>query len=91
MSRSCSVRGCYRQAWNRGMCVMYYFRWRRHGLQPQASRRVRGRPRTNVGACSVDACESLAVKRGWCDKHYERWRQHGDPSFTLPDKGQFET
>src|SRR6266508_3112417 len=62
---TCSIEGCERPSYRRGLCAACHSRWRR--TSPD-------RPR-----CIVDGCEDPAIARGWCNKHYLLWKSNGVP------------
>lgn len=61
--RSCSVPGCERPHYGRGLCGAH---WQRQRAE-------------NAGTCAMDGCERKIRARGWCNMHYQRWRKTGDP------------
>jgi len=75
--RTCSVEGCERKHYGRGLCGMHHQRFAKHGhVGPPGSLR---RPKEQ--ACQVEGCDRLDVfARGLCVKHYRRWYTHGDPT-----------
>lgn len=76
---SCSVDGCDRVEYGKGLCNMHYQRWRKHGDVNHA------RPkRVGVEPCAVDGCGKLVKARGWCAAHWSRWKRHGSPTARLP-------
>lgn len=73
--RTCSVEGCDRKPYGRGLCQMHYKRMRKRGTT-EAQVFV---PKV----CSVAGCDRQAnvpgSARGWCGPHYQRWQRWGDP------------
>lgn len=77
MSEStCSVDGCERPHYGRGLCSMHHQRWRKHGDPLHVA--PSGPTLKHIG-CSVDGCERQHDAKGLCRLHYSRWRKHGDP------------
>lgn len=72
MQKPCSIEGCERPHWARGLCSAHYQRWRKNG-DPLADRR-RKRQR-----CSIEGCSTVAHGHRLCHSHYMKWRRHGDP------------
>ena len=64
----CSVDGCNRMPYTRGLCEPHYRRLRRTGTV-NASVGIGARP---VNGCSVDTCTRTATERGLCHGHYLR-------------------
>lgn len=72
--RICSIEGCDKPAYKRGMCNAHYIRWRRHG-----DALAGGKPRAPRGAsCSIEGCDAPVKAIGYCAKHHQRWLVHGD-------------
>jgi hypothetical protein len=69
---ACTVDGCSRTTYARGLCGMHYKRVLRHG-DPLAVA-----PRGTRTLCAVEDCERTTKARGWCHAHYLRWRSFGD-------------
>lgn len=75
---SCSVDGCDRVEYGKGLCNMHWLRVRRHGdVNHTRAKRV------GVDPCAIDGCEKLQVARGWCTAHWTRWKRHGSPTARL--------
>lgn len=73
--RTCSVEGCEKPHFGRGLCQGHYMRLYRTGSVGSAPL-VEKHP----GAlCSIGGCDAPAAARGWCQTHYTRWRRQGDP------------
>ena len=81
MARRCSVDGCARTHYARGLCGMHYRRVRRYG-DPQPEVPPRGS--TPPDTCAVDSCEHVSESRGWCHGHYLRWVRTGDVRADVP-------
>lgn len=73
----CSVKECSRGVVGRGLCMMHYARWRRHG--DTTDNLKRRSPTSSMAKCLVDGCSERAKARGLCSKHYQNWRNHGTP------------
>lgn len=81
MARRCTVDGCGRPHYARGLCGMHYKRVRRHGdAQPEVPQRGTAPPKT----CAVPSCEHTSESRGWCHGHYLRWIRTGDVRPDVP-------
>lgn len=78
--RTCTVDGCDRARYGRGLCGKHYQRWRTTGSVDLQVRPPRPR-------CSVADCVRESKIRGYCGKHYQRWRKHGDPLYEPTKKG----
>lgn len=73
-SRICSVADCGKSGRIvRGMCMMHYTRWYKHGDSSVVAAMVGGAS----GECRIDGCKRSAVSRGWCNSHYMRWLRRG--------------
>lgn len=66
----CSVDGCPKQSYAKGMCRPHYNKNRLYG-DPNYVRLSAAKV-----PCSVSMCDSIAVTRGLCEKHYTRWKRH---------------
>lgn len=77
---TCSIEGCEKGAWSRGMCGMHYQRWNRLGVTDLADR---------PSACSVPGCDrGDRLSFGMCHMHYTRNRRHGSPRVVKNFKGE---
>lgn len=88
--RTCSVAGCERDHYARGLCGMHYKRVLRHGdPMPEVPARGEAPP----VSCAVPSCDHPAEARGWCHGHYLRWIRTGDvhPQRPLIRRTQPET
>src|SRR5262249_37299873 len=65
--RTCSIPGCGRRHYGRGLCHTHYQRARDSGA-------LGGR------TCSVPGCGKPMAARGHCWMHYQRLRSTGDPA-----------
>lgn len=63
MTDQCSIDGCDRERYCRGMCTKHY----------QASKKDWKPP------CSIAGCDTAQYARGWCRRHYDKWLKYGDP------------
>lgn len=71
--RTCSVAGCAKSHFGKGLCNTHYVRWRKHG-DPLAGA-LKEYPET----CTVEGCDKKFLAKGYCAKHYYRVKKHGDP------------
>lgn len=71
--KPCSVDGCGRLVYARGLCERHYQRNRKYG-DPLGGP-VRQLPRE----CSIDGCNRPLFAQIWCQAHYRRARKYGDP------------
>lgn len=70
--RICTIDGCGKKHYCRGMCRAHHSR----------ARRAEGLARTDK-PCLIDGCTAAGTAgRGWCEKHYRRYLRHGDPLST---------
>lgn len=70
----CSVEGCDRPRWCRGLCVAHYFRARRGDVRehdPIGARK-------NGPICSIEDCCRKTYARQLCEMHYRRLLRKGD-------------
>lgn len=84
--RSCSISGCAKRHYARGMCATHYQRWRAENPSPRDTN-----TQTN---CSVIGCGRSADAKGFCHMHYRRWQKTGDPGpasslIAAPDNPKF--
>lgn len=75
----CSVEGCEKPAWARGLCSTHYTRLHRRGL-PELPK-----VETPRATCTQDGCEKLVLARGLCPMHYQRVWRYGSPDDPHPD------
>ena len=72
MERVCSIAGCDRDEYSRGMCQMHYRRVLRTGdpgpAQPQG---------VQVIVCKAPDCDNSAEAKGYCHGHYLRLLRNG--------------
>ena len=67
--RTCSADDCNKPARANGLCVMHYYRQKRHGAVGGAA--AEKRPRNPGVTCSITDCENKSQARGMCPKHYQ--------------------
>lgn len=67
----CSVDGCNKQAFRKGLCSAHNHRLQRYG-DPTHVEKYRG-------ICAVPGCGQPVHGGGFCQPHYGRWKRHGDP------------
>lgn len=83
--RKCSVEGCERKHYGKGLCTMHYDRVRSgRGIGP-AYQLQEHNSRTS-DTCSIEGCTKPFYGRGYCRTHYYRWKRNGDPSIVLLNK-----
>ena len=70
----CSVPGCDKPAYAKGLCNTHYKRKQRTG-DVQADKVIGARV---VKTCSVEGCDNVATERGWCHGHYLRFVRLGN-------------
>ena len=61
----CSVEGCEKKHYARGLCQMHYRRMERNGTTD----RIR---EPGLKVCSIESCDRVAEARGLCHGHYQR-------------------
>lgn len=78
--RTCSVEGCDRPHYGKGLCNPHYLRQRRRGTTEPWQPPERA-------ACSIEGCDQpeYAHQSGLCNKHNLRVRRHGDAGYERPD------
>ena len=65
---NCTVLGCNREAYCRGMCKKHYSRFIRTGSTELREKKL----------CSVDGCGNKTIAKGYCRKHYDMIRRYGE-------------
>lgn len=78
MSRTCSIPGCGREHYARGLCKRHYCRLWHAGQLPA--------PVLNVRICSVPGCGRKHYGRGVCSMHYLRLWKHGSAELPVRAK-----
>jgi integrase len=80
---SCTVAGCPRAAFARGICRSHYNRWQEEGrpdfTQFAASTGPVMRGHQPAGSCIVPGCQYGRFGRGLCSRHHRAWRKAGKP------------
>jgi hypothetical protein len=80
----CSVKGCGRLVYAKGLCRPHYWRQKTHG-DIQADIPIRSRDESaGDGPCSVRGCEQVARAHHLCTTHYYRHRKYGDVFENIP-------
>ena len=74
----CTIKGCYKPYFGRGLCNMHHTRVREHGSPFILKTRV-------AAKCAVEDCPKKSKCRSYCHTHYGQWRRHGDPT-RIPDR-----
>lgn len=67
--KKCSVEGCERKFYGKGLCSTHYMSARRNNTPGQ-------RDQAN---CGVEACEKFVYGLGYCYKHWRRFKSTGNP------------
>lgn len=81
----CVVGNCRSKSYVKGLCVLHYQRWRRHGfpkpLEIDKTMKLIDwhYERQSDKKCLVDGCQNFRLARGFCRSHYEKNRTYGDP------------
>lgn len=78
--RLCTVPGCDRTHYGRGLCRAHHQRWRRTGDPGPAAIPPNRAART----CTVDGCDQPHQARGYCRTHYSRWKRTGGTQTAHP-------
>ena len=81
----CSVDGCDRLHYGRGMCRPHFYRWRRNGTPGKAS--IGQRLPTGL-PCSIHGCDRRGHTSGLCNAHYLRSRKGRDLSRPLRNRAR---
>ena len=77
--KTCSVPGCDKKHYGKGLCNMHYTRLRLKGEVGSA------KPlQERHDGCSVPGCERKHHAKGFCCMHYVRWITHGEVGKALP-------
>lgn len=71
----CSIEGCAKPAFRRGICSMHNSRMQRYGDVTAVHKP--GLART-LGTCSAEGCDRESIARDLCGKHYQRLLKYGD-------------
>lgn len=71
----CSVDGCTRKNYARGLCEPHYRRRQRTG---SASEKIPVGERAPSPPCFARSCDRSATEQGLCHAHYQRLRRSGD-------------
>ncbi len=81
--RCCTVPGCDRSAWEKGLCGGHSHRWRGRGRPEMAVFLADPGPalagRSEPGSCTVSGCHYGTSGRGLCMRHRDRWTRAGKP------------
>lgn len=80
-ARTCSVPGCGRKHYGRGLCKTHYMRQARTGEPGPAA--ISTRP-ARQPTCTVPGCDQPHQARGLCRTHYSRWQRTGDVHADTP-------
>ena len=78
----CSVRGCGKKHYAKGLCVNHYQSARNRAQKEKAtSQRIvkPNRPRVEPKMCSIKGCGKKVVARGLCMNHYQQMRRKAKP------------
>jgi len=73
-AKTCSVEGCSRQTYARGLCEAHYRRRQRTGSTAED---VPIGERTPAPICFARSCDRTATEQGLCHAHYQRLRRKG--------------
>jgi hypothetical protein len=88
MDKTCSIAGCNRKAFAKGVCVAHYARYKRIGsyvLKNGMSDILPSlKPKKEKQNCSIPGCNNLKYAKKVCRLHYSRFRKTG--SYELPIK-----
>jgi hypothetical protein len=77
----CTVPGCTRKHFGKGLCAMHWTRKVRYGDVNFVHRQ-----RWNGQPCRVPACDKPIHAKGYCQIHLGRLRRNGDPQKALRDE-----
>jgi hypothetical protein len=86
--RICSVAGCGRGHYAKGLCNGHYQRLKHAGSLNPERPLSRSGARTVTSVCSVGTCPRAARAGGLCDAHRHRLRATGDVQVDRPLKGR---
>jgi hypothetical protein len=79
--RGCTVPGCPRRHYGRGLCQAHWARWRRTGDTGPAE--IANHVARTPG-CTVQGCTVRQTALGLCRTHYSRWRRTRDVQPATP-------
>lgn len=71
----CSIDGCEKHAFCKGLCQPHYSKMRVHGNP------LWKKPLANQSECSIDGCSRKSIHNELCIYHYEKMKRDGDPNF----------
>jgi hypothetical protein len=74
----CSVEGCERKYYARGLCKIHYGQFWYNKDQFEL--------KIYPTKCSVSGCDKPYMNSGYCNTHLLRMRRHGDPLYSKIDK-----
>ena len=77
----CSVDGCDRDVYRKGLCRRHHYRLKTHG-SPNAGGPLR--ETRHAGQCSIPGCGGAYLAKGLCAKHYQARARNGDPLYARP-------
>lgn len=71
-NRTCTIDGCGKKHYSRGLCRAHYSRVQREQRKARTDK-----------PCLIEGCAAAGTAgRGWCERHYRRYQRHGDPLAT---------
>ncbi len=70
--RVCSMEGCHKKHFGKGLCATHYARFRQHGTTDQPVKE-----RQSDLRCTIGDCQNKRLANGLCRTHYERLRNQG--------------
>lgn len=76
--KNCSIDGCDRVVYKKGLCRRHHYRLITHG-DPMAGEAFRNTEHSLV--CSIPGCGKPYVAKGLCGAHYVMRQAHGDPLY----------
>ena len=80
MAKKCSIEGCCRTAYGKGLCRIHLYHYNKYG---DATFYAHKKEKT---ICKASGCKAFASSKGYCSKHWARIRRHGSSGYASLSK-----